>query len=181
MRYGEGGGLTAEQRAKREHVRMSAAQMFAGGATNSEVVRAFRVSAMSVSRWRRAYDAGGVAALVSTGPGGNGCKLSGEQLTEVEALLDAGPAVHGWDEDQCWTLARIAALIQERFGVGYTLAGVAYLLHRLDWSVQVPTRRAAERDDNVVVAWRQEQWPVVKGWRWTWARGCASKMRPAKG
>jgi transposase len=181
MRYGEGGGLTAEQRTKREHVRMAAARMFADGATNPEVARAFRVSAMSVSRWRRAYDAGGAAALVSRGPGGNACKLSDEQLTELEALLEAGPAVHGWDEDQCWTLARIAALIGERFGVGYTLAGVAFLLHRLGWSVQVPTRRAAERDDAAVVQWRRELWPVVKGWRRTWARGCASKTRPAKG
>jgi hypothetical protein len=39
--------------------------------------------------------------------------------------LDAGPAVHGWDEDQCWTLARVAALIGEWFGVSYTLGGVA--------------------------------------------------------
>jgi transposase len=181
MRYGEGGGLTAEQRAKRERVRMAAARLFADGATNPEVSRVFRVSAMSVSRWRRAFDAGGVAGLVSKGPGGNGCRLSDEQLTELEALLEAGPAVYGWDEDQCWTLARIAALIGDRFGVGYTLAGVAYLLHRLGWSVQVPTRRAGERDDNVVALWRREQWPVVKGWRRSWARGGASTTRPARG
>jgi transposase len=181
MRYGEGGGLTAEQRVKWERIRLEAARMLAGGASNPEVSRAFRVSAMSVSRWRRAYDVGGSAALVSKGPGGNGCKLRGEQLIELEALLEAGPAAHGWDEDQCWTLARIAALIADRFGVGYTLAGVAYLLHRLDWSVQAPARRAAERDEDAVAAWRDEQWPVVKGWRRTWARGCASKMRPAKG
>jgi putative transposase len=181
MRYGEGGGLTAEQRAKREQVRMAAAAMFAGGATNSEVSRTARVSAMSVSRWRRAYDAGGMQALVSKGPGGAGRKLSDEQVAELETLLDAGPAVHGWDEDQCWTLARIAALIADRFGVGYTVAGVAYLLHRLDWSVQVPSRRAAERDEQSVAAWKDQQWPVVKGWRRTWAPGCASKMKPAKG
>ena len=29
----------------------------------------------------------------------------------------------------------------------YTLAGMAVLLHRLGWSVQVPARRAAERDE----------------------------------
>jgi transposase len=181
MRYGEGGGLTAQQRVKREQVRMAAAQMFADGATNSEVSRTFRVSAMSVSRWRRAYEAGGSAALVSKGPGGTGCKLDDEQLTELEAWLDAGPAEHGWDEDQCWTLARIAALIDQRFGVSYTLAGVAYLLHRQGWSVQAPARRAVERDEQAVAAWQEEQWPVVKGWRRTWARGCASKMKPVRG
>jgi transposase len=181
MRYGEGGGLTAEQRAKRERVRMAAAGMFADGASNPEVAQSFRVSAMSVSRWRRAYETGGPAALMSRGPGGNSCKLSDVQLAELEAELNGGPAAHGWDQDQCWTLARIATLIAEKFGVGYTLAGVAYLLHRLGWSVQAPTRRAAERDEAAVAAWRDEQWPVVKGWRRTWARGCASKTRPAKG
>jgi hypothetical protein len=31
--------------------------------------------------------------------------------------------------------------------VEYTLAGTAVLLHRIGWSVQVPARRAAERDE----------------------------------
>jgi transposase len=180
MRYGEGGGLTAEQRAKRERVRMAAAAMFADGASNVQVARAFRVSAMSVSRWRRVFDAAGSAGLVSKGPGGTGGKLRDEQVAELEAVLDAGPAAYGWD-DQCWTLARIAALIAERFGVSYTLAGVAYLLHRLGWSVQAPARRAAERDEAAVAAWRDGQWPVVKGWRRTWARGSASKTKPVRG
>jgi transposase len=181
MRYGEGGGLTAAERAKRERVRMAAARMFAGGAGNPEVARAFRVSAMSVSRWRRAFDTGGTAALVSKGPAGGGCKLTDAQLAQLAAVLDAGPGAHGWDEDQCWTLVRIAAVIADRFGVRYTLAGLDYLLHRIGFSVQAPTRRAAERDEAAVAEWRQETWPVVKGWRRTWARGCASPMRPAKG
>jgi hypothetical protein len=53
-------------------------------------------------------------------------------------VLDAGPAAWGWDEDQCWTLARIAELVRRRSGVDYTLAGLDLLLHRMGWSVQVP-------------------------------------------
>ena len=81
--------------------------------------------------------------MVSKGPGGGPCKLSPVQVRGLVAVLEAGPAAWGWDEDQCWTLARIAALIGERFGVCYTLAGVACLLHRRGFSVQVPMRRAA--------------------------------------
>jgi transposase len=58
-----------------------------------------------------------------------------------------GPAAHGWDEDQQWTLARVAQVIRELFGQEYTLRGVSYLLHRIGWSPQVPVHRAAERDE----------------------------------
>jgi hypothetical protein len=33
-------------------------------------------------------------------------------------------------------------VVRRRFGVGYTLAGMDLLLHRIGWSVQVPARRA---------------------------------------
>jgi hypothetical protein len=67
----------------------------------------------------------------------------------------------GWDEDQCWTLTRIAEVIRARFRVGYTLAGVDLLLHRIGWSVQVPARWAAEWDEARIAAWREETWPVA--------------------
>ena len=118
---------------------------------------------MSANRWRRALAAGGREALATKGAGGAKCKLTPAQLRELETALDAGPAVWGWDEDQCWTLARIADLVRRRFRVEYTLAGMDVLLHRIGWSVQVPARRAAERDEAAIAAWRQETWPVIKG------------------
>jgi transposase len=100
-------------------------------------------------------------------------------VRELEAVLEVGPAVWGW-EDQCWTLARIAELVRRRFKVEYTLAGVDVLLHRLGWSVQVPARRAAERDEAAIAAWREEAWPVVKRrWR-TWAPGWSSRTNRAR-
>ena len=68
-------------------------------------------------------------------------------------------------------LARIAAVVHERFGVDYTLPGVDLLLHRIGWSVQVPARRAAERDEERIAAWREETWPEPKRPRRTWAPG----------
>ena len=81
---------------------------------------------------------------------------------------------------QGWTLARIGELVRERFGTEYTLAGLDVLLHRLGWSVQVPARRAAERDEAAIAAWREETWPVIKErWR-TWVPGCALRTSPAR-
>jgi transposase len=180
MRYAEGGGLTAADRARRERVRMAAADLIEAGASDREVAKRFRVTQMSVNRWRRALAAGGRAALVSKGPGGGPSKLRPAQVRELEAVLEAGPAVWGWDEDQCWTLARIAEVVRRRFGVTYTLAGLDVLLHRIGWSVQVPARQAAERDEAAIAAWREVTWPVIKGRRRTWAPGSASKTSPAR-
>jgi transposase len=135
---------------------------------------------MSANRWRRALKAGGRAALMSKGPGGGPCKLTPAQVRELEAVLEAGPAAWGWDENQCWTLARIAGVVRARFGVDYTLAGLDLLLHRAGWSVQVPARQAAERDEEQVAAWKEETWPVIKGRRRTWAPGWSSKTNPAR-
>jgi transposase len=175
----DGGGLTAAERARRERVRLAPADLIEAGASDREIAKRFRVSRMSANWWRRALAAGGKQALVSKGAGGARCKLTPGQLRELEAVLDAGPATWGW-QDQCWTLARIGGLVRERFGTEYTLAGLDVLLHRIGWSIQVPARRAAERDEAAIAAWREETWPVIKGRRRTWAPGSASKMSPAR-
>src|SRR3954466_9186311 len=161
MRYSDGGGLDAEERARRERVRLAAAEWIEEGATDREVAARFRVTRMSANRWRRALAAGGRPALASKGPGGGRCRLSRAQLDELQVLLEAGPAGWGWT-DQCWTLPRIAEVVHTRFGVDYTLPGLDLLLHRLGWSVQVPARRAAERNEEQIAAWREETWPQIK-------------------
>ena len=180
MRYPDGRGLTAAERARREQVRLATAELIEARASDREIAKRFRVSRISASRWRRALAAGGREALASKGAGGAKCKLSPAQLAGLDAVLEAGPAAWGWDEDQCWTLARIAELVHERFGAQYTLAGMDLLLHRIGWSVQVTARRAAERDEAAVAAWREETWPVIKGRRRTWAPGWSSKTSPAR-
>ncbi|MFE6164151.1 winged helix-turn-helix domain-containing protein [Streptomyces sp. NPDC056486] len=181
MRYPDGGGLSAEERARRERVRFAAAELIEAGLSDQEVARRFRVTRMSVNRWRRALAAGGRRALVSKGAAGARCKLSSEQLHQLRSELIAGPAAHGWDEDQCWMLARIAEVIHRRFGVHCTLPGVDLLLHRIGWSVQVPDRWAAERDEARIAEWKGKQWPAVKGLRQTWVPGSASRMSPVRG
>ena len=87
---------------------------------------------MSSNRWRRRTPAaGGRAALTSKGAAGATCKLTPAQLRKLQTVLDAGPAGAGWQEDQCWTLARITEVILARFRVDYTLPGADLLLHRI--------------------------------------------------
>ena len=163
MRYPDGGGLTAEGRARREKLRLQAAQMFEQGIKPAQVARLLRVSTKSAYQWRRSWRKGGDAALASKGPGGNACKLDDAQLARLRAALDLGPAAYGWKEDQRWTLARGVALIRRRFRVGCTPRGASYLLHRIGFSPQVAAHRAAERDEDAIAAWRAETWAKVRG------------------
>jgi putative transposase len=97
----------------------------------------------------------GRSALASKGAGGARCRLDPAQLAELQDLPDAGPAVWSW-ANQCWTLPRIAAVVHQRFGGDYTPPGLDLLLHRLRWSLQVAARRATERNEEQITAWRQE-------------------------
>ena len=163
MKYADGGGLTAEGRARREKVRLAAAEMFAQDADPALIARSLRVSTKSVYQWRRAWRPGGQEALASKGPGGSACRLDDAQLAELRAALEAGPGAYGWAQDQRWTLARVAALVMRLFGVSYTLRGVSYLLHRLGFSPQVPAHRAFERNEDAIAEWRTATWAKVRG------------------
>ncbi len=162
MRYPDGGGLTAEGRARREAVRLQAAALFAQDVPVAQIASRLRVSHNAVYVWRRRWAADGEAGLASKGPSGTDCRLSDVQLDQLAEALLAGPAAHGYVEDQRWTLARIAEVIASLFGVRYTLKGVSILLHRMGFSPQVPKHRPVERDEEKVATWRREVWPQAK-------------------
>ena len=124
-------------------MRLAAAELIEAGASDREVARRFRCRGCRRTGGA-GLAAGGRAALASKGAGGARCKLTPAQVGEMKAVLDAGSAACGY-ADQCWTLA-----------------GIDVLLHRIGWSVQVPARRAAERDEEQIARWRAETWPVIE-------------------
>ncbi|WP_218002629.1 winged helix-turn-helix domain-containing protein [Nocardia brevicatena] len=168
--------MTAERGEFRERLRCAAMEAFARGEGNAVIAEDLRVTARSVQRCRKAWRAGGEAASRSKGPVSRPL-LSDEQFAVLEQLLAEGPRAHGWP-NQTWTLARIATLIGRRFHISYTLKGVQLLLHRHGWSRQVPARRAAERDPDVVANWVKVQWPRVKRQRRRRTGGWSSKTIP---
>ena len=136
--------------------------MFDQDLGSAEIAARLRVTPKSVRSWRRAWTVGGRAALASRGAGGAVSKLDDTQLDRLVAELDRGPAAHGW-ADQRWTLARITLLIGRLFRVSYTPRGVSYLLHRIGWTPQIPQRRAIERDEDAIAAWRAGTWAKTRG------------------
>jgi transposase len=159
---------------------MQAVAWLERGESSLRVARRLRVGQRQVCTWRQAWQDGGVEALRSSGPQ-SAPRLTGEQFAWLEAELRRGPAAHGWQVDQRWTLDRIVTVTWRLFHVWYTRAGMSVLLGRNGWSVQVPRRRAVERDQAAVETWVKEVWPQVEPRRRPRMPGCASRTSPVRG
>jgi transposase len=126
-----------------------------------DVAAAVKASTSSVKRWRDAYLVAGDAGLNSTPSRGRPTRLSEKQKQQLTKTLLKGARTSGYLND-LWTCPRVAAVIEELFGVEYHVDHIGRLLHSLGWSVQKPERRARERDDAAIARWRKEQWPRIK-------------------
>jgi transposase len=144
-----------------ERQRLRAGKLFARGWHQADIARRIGVDPQRVNDWYKRWKTGGLEALRSKGPVGGKSKLDQQQWRELERVLKAGPAAAGFDAGG-WTLARIACVVAERFGVVYHRYGLWYLLHQRGWSVQHPVMAARERDEAVIEAWRRRQWPLVR-------------------
>jgi transposase len=180
MRYGQRGGYTPAEQERRERLRLQAAGWFEDGHGTRQIARELRVHERTVARWRTSWREGGIEALRSKGPVSRE-KLTSAQWARLETELKRGPLAHGFGDDQRWTLGRVKTLIGKLFHIGYTIEGVGKLLRRHGWSVQVPARRAMERDEQAIATWEQEVWSAVKPPRRTWAPTSASRMKRVRG
>jgi transposase len=150
-----------QERQRLQARRLRAAELFAVGVRQAEVARQLSVSAQAVSVWRARWQAGGADALHSRGPSGPAPRLSDAQLATVERALLDGATANGF-VGGLWTLDRIAVVIERLTGIRHHPAHVwALLRHRLGWTVQRPTRRAAERDQAAIDQWVKKDWPRI--------------------
>jgi transposase len=150
-------GSAAALELRRRH----AASLLADGFDIAEVVELVGASLTSVKRWKRALAKGGDAALAAKAHPGPKPRLTVKQREELVELMLEGAKAAGFPSD-LWTCPRVAALIQERWGVAYHVGHVARLLHELGFSPQKPERRARERDEQAIAAWRESTWPRIK-------------------
>jgi transposase len=99
------------------------------------------------------WSEGGSAALAGAGRAGRARRLTEAQLGEVEAALANGPRANGFPTEM-WTLATVAAVIEQVTGVRYGQTQTWTILReRLGWTRQRPARRAIERHDEAIATW----------------------------
>lgn len=150
-----------------ERRRRQAIRLLKAGTHLSAVARAVSASKSSVFRWYEAYKQQGRAGLGPKPTPGRPPKLAAQQKRRLAKLLVAGPLAAGHRTD-LWTLKRIAQLILQQLRIHYHPNHVWRLLQGMGWSCQKPERRALQRDDAAIAAWKRSRWPHIKKRRTTW-------------
>jgi transposase len=151
----------ARDRALREKRRLRAAELFEQGVPNVLIAEQLGVSDSAVGLWKATWEQGGAEALRSTGRPGYPSLLSEPQVAVLTAELDRGAAAHGHEQDR-WMLKWVNDLINELFGVRFAdTAGVWRFLRRIGYSHHRPGRRATQRDEQAITAWRTVTWPQI--------------------
>jgi len=144
-----------------EYRRHQALELLDEGRSLHEVAGLLGCAPSSVMRWRDARDAGGEDALKAKPVSGRPPKLTDKQKRSLEKILLKGPIASGYRTD-LWTTARIAQVIERKFGVRYHRDHVGRLLGQMGWSHQKPERRASQRDEKRIADWVKNDWPRVK-------------------
>jgi transposase len=143
-----------------ERRRLHAVGLVSRGEPRATVARILGVHIKTLARWCRADRAGpnGLAARPTVGPAP---RLTDVQIQELGVLLAEGAVAHGW-ENNLWTTARVAQVIEKRFMVKYHAAHVSKILRkRLNWTCQKPEQHYKDRDDKAIARWVAEDFPII--------------------
>jgi transposase len=109
---------------------------------------------------RRATEEG-VEALKHKPPPGATPRLEDSQRLRLKELMNFDAEAYGFG-GKVWRCARVAELIRKEFGLSYHPAHLSRLLRALGLSLQKPTRRANQREEEAIEQCKNERWPELK-------------------
>lgn len=148
--------------AQLEERRLAGARLLrAGRLSQAAIARRLGVSRQSVSRWHAMLTADGPHALRRAAHTGRPPRLGEQEWKRLARVLTRGAMRAGFDTER-WTLRRVAAVAAREFGVRYHWRSLSRVLRERGWTPQRPAIQAKERDDALVEAWMQRDWPRIK-------------------
>jgi len=130
------------------------------GATVSVVARLLRVCQETVRGWLKRYLLHGARGLQSKRSPGRAPKLTQAQRRKLCQLIDAGPASAGLSGN-CWRSPMLQYLIQEHFGVLYSVHYLSALLRSLGYSYQKARFVSDHLDPLSREQWLSTTWPQI--------------------
>jgi len=145
----------------REARRLRAWELKQKGWQQTAIAEALGVSNGAVSQWLSRAEAGGLDTLRTRRGGGPKPRLNDQQRAQVPELLRSGAEAYGF-RGQVWTRARVQTVLEQQFGVRYSLMQIGRLLKQLGWSRQKPVERASQRNEAAIAEWRERGWAELK-------------------
>lgn len=131
-----------------------------GGRSAREVAAILEVSTEAVRGWIKRFFVDGVRGLAAKKSPGRPRKLTKTQRQELARLIDAGPAKAGLPGN-CWRTPMIQHLIQERFGVLYSVNYLSQLLRNMGFSYQKARFVSDHLNPQKREEWMQQTWPEI--------------------
>lgn len=135
-------------------LRLQAIILARQGQTAPQIAAALGASRRPVQTWVQRYNQQGVAGLFDRPRSGQPTKLPAAQEPAFRQRILAGPT--DADGGRCTLRGGDAQrILQEEFGVRYSLGGAIALLHRLGLSCLKPRPRHRKNDPQAMAAWVQ--------------------------
>ena len=152
---------TIRTRAEQETRRRLAVTRVGEGWSPADTAAFLGVHVETVRKWVRKHKAGGEDGLAGTPHPGRVPFLTPEQEAEALGWLTQKPTAFGFRTD-LWTAARVAQLIEEKFGVTFHPNYLREWLTKRRHSPQKPARRAKQRNPAAVARWTADEYPAVQ-------------------
>jgi transposase len=129
--------------------------------SKAQIAAQLGVSRTAVSQRAKRTRTGGLRRLAGRVSAGRPCKLTRRQQHTLLRRLRNGAVALGFPTER-WTLSRIRQVIEREFGIAYHPKYLNRFLRRLGWSPQLPQPVATERDEGLIRAWLERDWPRIK-------------------
>ena len=148
-------------RAEQEARRRLAVTRVREGWSPADTAAFLKIHVETVRKWVRAHKAGGDDGLAGAPHPGRKPFLTPAQEAEALGWLTRKPAEFGFRTD-LWTAARVAQLIEEKFGVTFHPNYLREWLTKRRHTPQKPARRAEQRNPVAIARWLADEYPAAQ-------------------
>ena len=141
--------------------RLRAFSLWQQGWKQKDIAVALGVSKGAVSQWIKRGKVEGERGLRRRVARGAQPRLQAKDRARLLELLREGATAFGY-RGEVWNGRRVAEVIKRVFGIKYHPDHCSRLLRQMGWSRQKPTKRATQRNEAAIEAWKKQQWPTLK-------------------
>ena len=124
------------------------------------IASVLRVCTESIRVWFKSFVQKGVAGLKSEKSPGRPPKLTKLQRKELKEIIIAGPVDAGYI-GACWRSPMIQDIIQNKFGVFYSVHYLSQLLKNMGFSFQKAKFVSDHKDPEKREEWLKTKWPEI--------------------